>query len=103
MFGIPLEFDTGSAESDHKVTKTAAKTTQRNQETFDLQTANHLLEYRVVDMAMEVLNGRPLWNCFDGFSHRVVPEKPQVTLGDRPLKSPAFLVPADIASALLPG
>ena len=79
MFGIPLEFDTGSAESGHKVTKTAAKTTQRNQETFDLQTANRLLEYRVVDMAMEELDGRPLWNYFDGFSHRVVPEKPQVT------------------------
>jgi len=79
MFGIPLEFDAGSAESGHKVTKTAAKTMQRNQETFDLQTTNRLLEHRVVDMAMEELNGRPLWNCFDGFSHRVVPEKPQVT------------------------
>jgi hypothetical protein len=78
MFGVPLEFDTGSAESGHKKTKTAAKTTQRNQETFDLQTANRLVEHQVVDMAMEELSGRPLWEYFDGFSHPVVPEKPQV-------------------------
>ena len=77
MFGVPLEYDTGSAESGHKATKTAAKTTQRNQETFDLQTADCLLEYRVVDMAMEELKGRPVWNYFDGFSHPIVPEKLQ--------------------------
>jgi len=74
MFGIPLEFDTGSTESGHKITKTAAKTTQRNQETFDLQTAERLVEHRVVDMAMEELNGRPLWEHHDGFSHPVLPE-----------------------------
>ena len=79
MFGVPLEFDTGSAESGHKTTKTAAKTTQRNQETFDIQTAERLVEYRVVDMAMEELNGRPLWEYHDGFSHPVLPEKPLTT------------------------
>ena len=77
MFGIPLEFDTGSAESGHKKTKTAAKTTQRNQDTFDAQTATRLLEYLVIDMAFEELNGRPLWRYFDGFSHPILPEKPQ--------------------------
>ena len=79
MFGIPLEFDTGSAEAGHKVTKTAAKTTRRNQDTFDFQTAARLHEHRVVDLAMEELNGRPLWSYFDGFSHPVKPEKMQVT------------------------
>lgn len=39
LYGVPSEFDTGSNESHHKATKTAAKMTQRKEETFDHQTA----------------------------------------------------------------
>jgi len=35
-FGVPLEVDTGSNESGHKPTKTAAKLTQKQRETFEI-------------------------------------------------------------------
>jgi hypothetical protein len=38
-FGVPMEVDTGSNESGHNATKTAARLTQKNEKTFDLQTA----------------------------------------------------------------
>ena len=38
-FGIPLEVDTGTNKSGHKSTKMLALLTQKNEETFDRQTA----------------------------------------------------------------
>jgi hypothetical protein len=64
LYGVPLEVDTGSNESGHKPTKVAAKTTQKNEKTFDLQTATRLDEWLVLDMAMEELNGRKLWRYY---------------------------------------
>ena len=41
-FGVPLEVDTGSNESAHKVEKTAAKLTQKKKDQFDVQTSKRL-------------------------------------------------------------
>ena len=51
-FGIPFEVDTGSNESGHKPTKTAARLTPKNKETFDHQTAICLEEMHHLDLAM---------------------------------------------------
>jgi len=65
-FGVPMEYDTGTNESGHKATKTAAKLTQRRAETFDEQVGKRLLEVHMLDLAIEEIQGkRPLW-CFLG-------------------------------------
>ena len=69
FFGVPLEVDTGSNEAGHKPTKTAAKLTQKKEETFDLQTSQRLEEIHLLDLAMEELSGRALWKYFEGHSH----------------------------------
>jgi hypothetical protein len=61
-FGVPLEVDTGTNESGHKPTKTATRLTQKNEETFDLQTAIHLEELHLLDMAMLKFEGKPIYN-----------------------------------------
>jgi hypothetical protein len=70
-FGVPMEVDTGSNESGHKPTKTAAKLTQRNKATFDIQTATRLDEMHLLDLAMEEMEGRPVWNYYHGSQHTV--------------------------------
>jgi hypothetical protein len=69
LFGVPMEHDTGSCESGHKITKVAAKLTQKRASVFELQTATRLAEFFLVELGMEELNGRPLWDYFDGFHH----------------------------------
>lgn len=59
--GVPMEYDTGSNERGHKPTKTAAKLTQRSQQTFDKQTCRRLREALLLDLAMEEIRGKPLW------------------------------------------
>ena len=61
-FGVPLEVDTGSNESGHKVEKTAAKLTQKKKEFFDIQTARRLEEVHLIDLAMEEIKCKKLWN-----------------------------------------
>jgi hypothetical protein len=61
-FGVPMEVDTGSNESGHKKTKTAARLTQKNEETFDLQTAICLEEVHLLEIALQELDGKPVWN-----------------------------------------
>jgi len=39
---VPMNFDTGSDESGHKASKTAAKVTQKRKELFDEQVSNRL-------------------------------------------------------------
>jgi len=68
-FGVPMEVDTGSNESGHKPTKTAAKLTQKNKKTFEIQTATRLEEMHSLDLALEEIKGRPLWDYFKGFKH----------------------------------
>ena len=52
LCGVPLEFDTGANESHHKPTKLAARLTQRNEATFEVQTAKRLHEFNIIDLAM---------------------------------------------------
>ena len=65
LFGVPLEVDTGSNESGHKETKKAARTTQKNEKTFDLQTATRLDQFRTTELAMQELRGLKIWEYFD--------------------------------------
>lgn len=71
LFGVPMEHDTGSNESGHKVTKVAAKLTQKKASVFEIQTATRLAEFSLIELAMQELDGRPLWDYFEGFRHPV--------------------------------
>jgi len=73
LYGIPLEVDTGSNESGHKATKVAARSTQKNEKTFDIQTATRIHEHRILDMAIEELGGRKLWR-YHTKSETLLPE-----------------------------
>ena len=61
-FGVPMEFDSGSNESGHKATKIAARLTQKNEETFDRQTAIRLEEVHLLDMATLEMEEKPIAN-----------------------------------------
>jgi hypothetical protein len=75
LFGVPMEVDVGSNEGGHKGTKVAARTTQKNQKTFDYQTAKRMDEFLVVDLGMQELAGRKVWDYL---------VKPERTLPDPP-------------------
>ena len=64
LYGVPLEFDTGSNESQHKDTKIAAKLTQRNESTFDFQTCTHCDEFLLIDLAVAEMEGQTLWKYY---------------------------------------
>ena len=64
-FGVPLEVDTGSNESGHKATKRAAQLTQKNEETFDEQTALRLKEVMLLNLAKEEMKGFAFWNYYN--------------------------------------
>ena len=67
-----MEFDTGSNESHHKLSKIAARLTQRCIATFDFQTATRLIEFLALDIAMcELDQDRCLWEYFDGVERTV--------------------------------
>ena len=70
--GVPMIFDTGTNETGHKPTKTAATLTQKNFDTFDQQTNEHLLETHLLSLAMEEIAGRPLWKYSEGYDHMPV-------------------------------
>jgi len=65
LYGVPLEVDTGSNESHHKKTKVAARLTQKNEATLDLQTCTRLDEFFLVELAQEEINGKRLCHYFD--------------------------------------
>ena len=65
LYGVPMEFDTGSNESHHKPSKYAAKLMQRNEATFNFQTAMRLTEFLILDMAMAELDGMKVWEYFE--------------------------------------
>ena len=67
LFGTPSEMDTGSNESHNKTSKCAAKLTQRKEATFNLQTAQRMTEFLVLDLDLaisEIESGRGLWEYF---------------------------------------
>lgn len=79
MFGVPIVVDTGSNESHHKTTKVAAKLTQKDIQSFEKQTLNRLQDFHVLELAMQEIDGRPLWHYFFGFDHPEVVEVEKVT------------------------
>jgi hypothetical protein len=87
MFGVPMNVDTGSNESHHKTTKVAAKLTQKDIKTFEKQTSNRCDDFRVLDLAMEEIDGRPLWEYYNGFEHKIfVQHDPVQTTGGMKMK-----------------
>ena len=60
--GPPMIVDTGSNESHHKLMKVAAKMTQKILERFERQVGTRMQEFHIVDLAMEEIRGRALWN-----------------------------------------
>jgi len=79
MFGVPMVVDTGSNESHHKTTKVAAKLTQKDIKTFEKQTSNRMDDFHVLDLAMEEIDGRPLWEYFSGYYHEEKAEVEDIT------------------------
>jgi hypothetical protein len=61
--GVCSGLDTGSNESGHKPTKTAAMLTQKNAATFDQQTQTRLMETHLLSLATAEIEGRPLWSA----------------------------------------
>lgn len=64
LFGVPMEVDTGFNESHHKLTKVAARMTQKNEKTFNFQTLTRLDEFLTIDLAMEDVLGRKVCNYY---------------------------------------
>jgi len=69
-FGVPMVVDTGSNESHHKTTKVAAKLTQKDIKTFEKQTCDRCDDFEVLELAMQEMEGRPLWEYFSGYEHK---------------------------------
>ena len=67
LYGVPMEHDTGANESGHKGTKAAAKLTQKKATVFEIQTATRLAEFLLIELGMQELEGRPLWDYFEGY------------------------------------
>ena len=66
-FGVPSEVDTSANEAGHKPTKTASRLTQKREELHDEQTNQRLMECHLIDLAMEEINGRPVWDYAYGY------------------------------------
>ena len=80
-FGVPSVVDTGSNESHHKLTKVAAKLTQKDIKNFEKQTSERLDDFHTLELAMEEVEepSRPLWEYWDGYSQKEVEAKDPVT------------------------
>jgi hypothetical protein len=62
IFGVPMNYDTGSDESGYKPAKAAAKVTQKRKEYFDEQVGNHLTEVKALDLVVKEINeGQHPW------------------------------------------
>jgi hypothetical protein len=64
MFAVPLNVDTSDNEEHWKPTKVAAKLTQKDLRTFVKQTATRLVEFDLLDLAMEEMRGNKIWEYF---------------------------------------
>ena len=65
MFGVPLNVDTSSNEEHWKPTKVAAKLTQKDYRNFDRQTATRLVEFDLLDLAIDELKGNTMWDYLE--------------------------------------
>lgn len=64
--GVPSEFDNSPNESHHKTGKLAAKLTQMAPTTFNMQTANRMTEFQMLDLAIqEIEEDRVPWDYLD--------------------------------------
>ena len=63
--GVPLNVDTSDNEEHWKPTKVAAKLTQKDMRVFERQTATRLVEFDLLDLAMEEQQGRVVWNYLE--------------------------------------
>jgi hypothetical protein len=63
--GVPNVVDTGPNESHHKPTKYYSKLTQKNEKTFEKQTATREDEFHLIDLAMLELEGKCVWEYLD--------------------------------------
>ena len=66
-FGVPSNANTKSNESHHRPDKKSAKRTQFRPKTFDLQVCRKADDRRVIELAVEELNGRPRWMYYQGY------------------------------------
>jgi len=82
-FGVPMNYDTGPMEAGHKPVKVAAKVTQKKEDTFEKQTNQRLMEKHMLNLALEEIEGRPLWSYASGYRHLRSPElqQPSSTIG----------------------
>ena len=72
--GCPLEFDTSANEGHHKVSKHGARLTQKAAKTFNLQTANRITEFRLIEYALlELEEDKVPWNYFAGCREEASP------------------------------
>jgi hypothetical protein len=60
-FSVPMEFDTGTNESRHKLTKKASLLTQKREDMFDQQVEHRRQEVAMLDLAKLEIDGKPLW------------------------------------------
>lgn len=90
-FGVPMNYDTGSDESGHKPSKTAARLTQKRADTFDVQIGARLQEVHCLDLAMEeIVHHRPV---FDYYKDQPLPadqQNPAVPPHKNPLGGSKF-------------
>ena len=64
-FGVPMNVDTGANEMHWKPAKSAAKLTQRDVRFFERQVATRVIEFFLLDLAMEELKGGKIWNYYE--------------------------------------
>ena len=77
QFGVPLEYDTSANESMHKPSKKASKMTQKAADTFNFQTATRLIEFELLDLAMEEIeNGLVPWDYYTRVEEQGIEEEP---------------------------
>ena len=86
QFGVPLEYDTSANESFHKPSKTASKLTQKAADTFNYQTAQRLVEFFLIDLAMEeIQKGARIWEYYkrrDLVEQQEIMEDLKISTGD---------------------
>ncbi len=81
-FGVPNNVDTGPNESHHKITKVAAKMTQRDITKFKHQTGKRLVEFLLIDLAVRELEGKQMWEYFATDQERGPIDDPKIADDD---------------------
>jgi hypothetical protein len=89
-YGVTLEYDTSANESMHKPSKKSSKMTQKVHKTFNFQTATHLVEFFLLDLAIEELDSNSrIWDYYDRkvrAKAKIPNENPAPTTGDAQIK-----------------